>query len=769
MKSKIILTLLVFSMGCFLSTTCRNKENIELLKSHLNSAINESNLLETARILDKLLKLGVDPKTLPIEESANLIGGKVVRALNWETTTGDELVQLYGPLEGMLDGTPREHKNRGAYFWGLMETGQRKMALSLWVKSEKQIYSVLESHDNTFDLLNLPAEEFWLRRDKAGSANHFALGFISSKDPQDRIQGLELAKKCYRYNSDLLKEDIKRIQLANPIAQAQFMRLIFNESLLAYCLVESGLALDEAANPFLEDQPNTTIGFELVTNSGFQECGLRMADGSYNRIALGDYDSDGYADVLVPNHGLWRNLRGSGKFERVDKELGLDIKGTLAAFADVNNDGLVDVVVAGKDKFGVSLQTQGRIFRPLIRPARRVPENPRAIGLFDGDGDGLIDIYLASREKDENGRTEVLRNKGDGTFEEVANAWGFSGDDVLLPGEGVSPGDYDNDGRTDIFVANYTYPNNRNTLWRNASEGKKAAFFQCAAAPRFGAEKPPQIPDGPDRGVEGWQGVPWDETCWGHTSGAAWGDLEGNGTLDLVCANLSHPTDLVNTNPPYIMDLSRVYRNTGHGFEDYTIDSGLVYRETNTDPLLADFNNDGCLDLSITNCYWVYLNQLYEGVGDGSFREVTFRTGAFASNACGQAAADFDNDGDLDWFVLDGNKGLLLYENKLIDRGRIPAGANWIELKLQGSKHVNSMAYGARITVKANERIYVREVAGMRGFSSCDDQVVHVGLGDYTGKVDVEIRWIGDKIQRVIGLEVNKRHVFIEGYEDESR
>jgi hypothetical protein len=207
-----------------------------------------------------------------------------------------------------------------------------------------------------------------------------------------------------------------------------------------------------------------------------------------------------------------------------------------------------------------------------------------------------------------------------------------------------------------------------------------------------------------------------------------------------------------------MMDLSRVYLNTGKGFEDHTLDSGLVFRETTEGPLLADFNNDGYLDLSMVYCYRIWVNQLYEGSGDGSFREVTFRTGAFAANVGGQAAADFDNDGDLDWFVFDGNKGLLLYKNKLIDKGKTPAAANWIELKLRGGKHVNSMAYGARVTVQADGRSYVREIAGMRGGSCCDDQVIHIGLGKHTGKVNVKVRWIGNKIQEFKDLEANRRY-----------
>ena len=96
MKIKSVSTLLVFFMICLFSPTCREAENIQLLKSHLNMAINEANQLETARILEKLLKLGVDPKTLPVEEAggsfweepAKPISGKPSRVMTSCNCTG---------------------------------------------------------------------------------------------------------------------------------------------------------------------------------------------------------------------------------------------------------------------------------------------------------------------------------------------------------------------------------------------------------------------------------------------------------------------------------------------------------------------------------------------------------------------------------------------------------------------------------------------------------------------------------------------------------
>lgn len=759
MKSHTILFLITLSIFSITSCLFSQQEDIDILRTNLDKTIKEFKPFEAARCLEKLIKAGVDPKTLPLAEAADLISDKSYNTYQWDPFKGEEFVKLFEPLEGLYNGTWREHVIRSSYFWGLMDTGGREKALELWNKAETQLASLLEK-PYPKDLSKLPRDEMANMQSLRWAYRIYIVGFMSSKDQKDKLQGIGLAKKYYDWDLASVQEDMMNIQMAHPAAQAQIKQILTDHAyaLLGYTLVESGLAADPDTNPFLKNQLETNIRFRLVENTGFEECASKITIS--NLIALGDYDRDGYVDVLIPGQGLWCNLEGSGKFKRIDKKLDVNIDGPGGAFADVNNDGLVDIIIVGPNKFEVSLQTQKKTLQLVKEDSSVTAKNPGGIGLFDGDGDGFIDVYISGYENPDGqgGTTDVvLRNKGDGTFENVTEVWGFTGDDIMQCGRGVSPGDYDNDGYADIYVSNYRF--NRNTLWHNISEKDKTLFVQCAAAPWFGRGKRPEIEEqGFDRGIEGRHNVYRDNAYWGHSLGSAWGDIDGDGNLDLLSANLAHPRILRRG----IGDISRVYLNTGNAFKDNTLLAGLIFRETNANPMLADFNNDGVLDLSITNVYRVWFNQLYEGIGDGSFKEVTFHAGAFAANSAGQASGDFDNDGDLDWFVCDGNRGVLLYENTLIDKGEIPATSNWIQIKLIGGKHVNSMAYGARVTVIAKDKVYVREVAGMRGTSNCDDQVVHVGLGDYTGQVDVLVRWIGDKVQKVSGLEVNKRHEIYE-------
>lgn len=761
MKSHTVLFLITLSIFSITPCLFSQQLDIDTLRASLDKKIKEFKPFETATCLDKLIKAGADPKTLPLFEAADLISNIAFYAYQWDSFVGEEFVKIFEPLEGLYNNNWRKHVIRSSYFWGLMDTGEQEKALDLWNKAEIEITSLLEKpYPKSYR--NFSRDEMANLQSLRWAYQIYIVGFMSSKDQKDKLHGIELAKKYYDWDLSSAEEDMVNIQMTPPAAQAQVKQILTDHaySRYEYTLIESGLADDPDTNPFYKNQPETNIRFRLLENTGFQERASKITIS--NLIALGDYNKDGYVDVLIPGQGLWCNLKGSGKFKRVDKELGVNIDGPIGAFADVNNDGLVDLIIVGPNKFEVSLQTQNKTFQLVDIDSNITLINPGGMGLFDGDGDGFIDVYISGNEyPDGQGDTGtpdvVLRNKRDGTFENVTEVWGFTGDDILQCGRGVSPGDYDNDGYTDIYVSNYRF--NKNTLWHHTSEKNKILFVQCAAAPWFGSEQRTEIEEKEnDRGIEGLHSVYEDNTYWGHTLGSVWGDIDGDGNLDLLNANLAHPRLLKRG----IGDISRVYLNTGNTFNDNTILAGLNIRETNANPMLADFNNDGVLDLSMTNIYRVWFNQIYEGIGDGSFKEVTFHTGAFAANSEGQASGDYDNDGDLDWFVCDGNRGVLLYENTLIDKGEIPATSNWIQIKLIGGKHVNSMAYGARVTVIAKDKVYVREVAGMRGTSNCDDQVVHIGLGDYIDQVDVLVRWIGDKVQKVSGLEVNKRHEIYE-------
>lgn len=751
-----MITLSILSItSCLFS----QQEDVDILRTNLDKSIKDEKPFEAASYLDKLIKANVDPQTLPLAEVADLISYKSYTTYQWDPFNGEEFVMLFEPLEGLYNGTWREHVIRSSYFWGLMNTGGRQKALELWNKAETQLASLLEK-PYPKDLSKLSQDDMANVQSLNWAYRIYIVAFTSSKNQKDKLQGVELAKKYYDWELSSVEEDMTNIHMTYPAAHAQLKQILTDQAyaLRIYTLVESGLITDPDTNPFFKKQPETNIRFRLVENTGFEKYASKITTNSI--IALGDYDGDGNVDLLIPGQGLWRNLEGTGKFKRIDKELGVNIDGMGGAFADVNNDGLVDIIIVGQNKFDVSIQTQNKKFQLIKNASSVTAKNPGGIGLFDGDADGFIDIYISGYENlvGEGGTPDlVLRNKGNGTFENVTDLWGFVGDDIMQSSLGVSPGDYDNDGYVDIYVSNYRL--NRNTLWHNISEKNKTLFVQCASAPWFERKKIQEINEQEsDRGIEGHHGVYKNNSYWGHSMGSAWGDVNGDGNLDLVSANLAHARILKRN----IGDISRLYLNTGNAFKDNTLNAGLVFRETNANPLLADFNNDGILDLSMTNTYRIYLNQFYEGIGNGSFKEVTFHTGAFAANSVGQASGDFDNDGDLDWFVCDGNRGVLLYENTLIDNGKIPETSNWIQIKLIGGKHVNSMAYGVRVTINAEDKVYIREVAGMRGTSNCDDQVLHFGLGNYTGKVEVLVRWIGSKVQKLSGLEVNKRHIIYE-------
>ncbi|MFH2002368.1 MAG: FG-GAP-like repeat-containing protein, partial [Planctomycetota bacterium] len=388
-------------------------------------------------------------------------------------------------------------------------------------------------------------------------------------------------------------------------------------------------------------------------NEGAMAAGLAHA----GKPAFGDYDSDGDSDLLIEGRWLYEN-NGRGVFEDVTAKMGLaDTNGAGGIWGDYDNDGDLDIYVIN-DRQGLS----GRLYRNNGRkgflpeedneahPTYLAPSLAAAFG--DLNGDGWLDLYLASGIAS---KTVQVRCFADALFQGSRNS-GFSlankeYDLDLLPPLctlGVNLIDYDGDGDQDILLLH-------DNLKRNyflVNQGDKVLVEQAEALGLAGIDN---------------------EGRFGNSMAAVFGDIDNDGDLDLFIANHAEASDL-----PY-SDKSQLLINSGRPdfrFIDCREGSGIAYAPCHYQPLFADFNNDGALDLFITCNGEDQVCRLYEGQGDGTFRDITWIAGIAVKNATHCAVADVDLDGDLDLFV-DAGEQPLLYLNE-------GGASHWIGIRLQG-------------------------------------------------------------------------------------
>jgi hypothetical protein len=266
------------------------------------------------------------------------------------------------------------------------------------------------------------------------------------------------------------------------------------------------------------------------------------------------------------------------------------------------------------------------------------------VAIFDYDNDGRMDIFFTNGAKlPELKKTGpafyncLLRNKGDGTFEDVTAKAGLLGEhlDYNL---GVAIGDYDNDGNEDIFLCGAA----RNTLYHNNGDG---TFTDVTGQSGIG-RKPPAI----------------------LSVGAAWFDYDNDGLLDLVVSNYTTWTPQTDRrcsvagveyycSPTfYPRAAHRLYHNLGYGrFEDVTEKSGFAAAPGKGMGIsIADFNGDGWQDVFIAND--TDPNSLFINKGNGTFEDqglqlgVAYNDDAKAVSSMGSDAKDYDNDGRVDIF-----------------------------------------------------------------------------------------------------------------------
>ena len=440
----------------------------------------------------------------------------------------------------------------------------------------------------------------------------------------------------------------------------------------------------------------------------------------------------------------------------------LMIAGGVAA-GDYDGDGWVDLFAVGGTLGPNRLfrNLGGGAFEEVAAAAGVAGSSEAASGptFADLDGDGWLDLVIGGIRQ---APVRVYRNRGDGTFFEATAATGLvSGRDTFS----AAFGDYDRDGDLDAFLSHWGVPGPVAHLWRNDGGffvdvgrdlGVSDAYTQrdFTFAPNFADLDDDGWPDllvtgdfGTSRVFRNLGGGGFEETTSEVVTdengmGAAVGDYDGDGDLDWFVSSIWDPTGVPAGN--WGVTGNRLYRNRGDGtFEDATDSAGVRRGYWGWGSCFGDFDNDGDLDLFHVNGFPIsgadpFFEDpavFFENRGDGTFTERASDLGlADTGQGRGVVCFDYDRDGDLDVFIANNSQASKLYRNDLA------TGHRSVEVKLVG-QGPNTEAIGARIWLTAGGLTQMRELRAGSNFASQTPALAHFGLGPTQHIDEVRIRW----------------------------
>jgi hypothetical protein len=425
-------------------------------------------------------------------------------------------------------------------------------------------------------------------------------------------------------------------------------------------------------------------------------------------VAVGDYDRDGFQDLFVTHYGgavFYRN-NGNGTFTDAGAKLGINVDGwaTSAGFLDYDKDGRLDLLVA---RYVIWDFESGALVCGDARPGYRAychPDNFKAttallfrqktdgtyenvseksgitatkgkslgVAFADFDDDGWTDIFIAN----DNSEQQLFKNLGNGKFEDVALAAGVAFDDKgkYFSGMGVDAADYDGDGRQDVFItalSNETYP-----LYRNTGDWLFDYVTQSSGVAQI--------------------------TILGAGWGAKWIDADNDGRRDLFVAQ-SHVLDTIERT-----------------------NSLLKYRQS---PLLMQNTDKGFQNISLA-------------AGEA------FKTDLAAR---GMAAGDLDNDGDTDAVISQTDGAPVILRNNSTKN-------SWLGIALRGTKSPPN-GEGARVIVTDDSgRKQFFDAGGAGSYLAANDLRIIAGLGATASVKQIEIRWTSGRIQTIKNPATNRYH-----------
>lgn len=359
-------------------------------------------------------------------------------------------------------------------------------------------------------------------------------------------------------------------------------------------------------------------------------------------LSWGDYNNDGLPDLFVSGYHrhpdlLYRN-KGDGTFTHTETDAlihdyvdgGRRAAGFGCAWGDYNNDGLLDLFVAnvnGQQDYLWKNKGDGTFTQVAPEVGMADDKNEYGVAWGDYNGDGWLDLYLTTGEND-----MLYHNLGNGRFVEVAKSVGIVD---TAPGFGVAWGDYDGDGDLDIYVANNG--NRSDILYRNNGNG---TFTNVSNEAGIKDEK-----DG---------------------MGVAWADIDNDGDLDVYVGNYADQQDFM-------------YRNNGNGtFTQVAEEIGMRHGGKGRGVAWGDFDNDGDFDLIVANDAG-QKPYLFRNNANGTFSEGAYPYGIIHGGwGIGAAWVDYDNDGDMDAYI-----GTQVTHVDFLWRNETKGPFNWIKVNPQ--------------------------------------------------------------------------------------
>ncbi len=569
-----------------------------------------------------------------------------------------------------------------------------------------------------------------------------------------------------------VKKHIARIEIVQRLMTSQenlfgwfsvasfFMGIIL---LFTGCNFEDKAGMSQSKAILKAPKPNDdyfqeigeAVGLDFVHSIGAVEM-ENIIESVGGGAAFLDYDQDGFMDIFVcsgtwvedfsktkPKESnlhshLYKNLQ-NGTFKEVSKEAGVD--GPLYSMGitvgDIDNDGFPDIFLSNYGNNTLYHNKGDGTFKDITDTAGVGGGKKCSVGAvwLDYDNDGLLDLYVGNYlnyDPDysyyyapdgfpgplayDSQKDLLYQNKGNGTFEDVTEQMGIV--DIDGRAMGVGAADYDDDGFVDIYVAN---DHTVNYLWHN-DQGK------------------------------------------GFTDK---GTLSGTGFSQAGEATVSMSVDFADYNHDELLDIfisddnyCSLYENLGQGiFKDNSYASGISMASgqfVGWSSSFLDYDNDGDADIFKANGELKHLygqeDQLFDNEGGGKFKDLSLDLGPyFREENVGRGACigDYDNDGDLDMFIVNLNgQGKFLRNNK-------GNQANWIMLDLSGTSS-NRDGIGCRIKINTSKHLQTAQKKSTTGYLSQNDSRVHFGLADAAIIEKIEIKWPSGKHQVLEHVEVNQ-------------